>query len=142
MSNPIVLIAEEDADTREVLRNLLEPHGYDVVGAEDAMLACGLLSTVDPAVIIVDIMMPVVDGIGLIRWIRAREGHAETPIIAMSGYGEQHLREAMEVGANTIAKKPENIPNLPSMVHRFLGRNKRDRSGSPEDSWGNSLTAN
>jgi CheY-like chemotaxis protein len=120
LPNPTVLIADDDAPTREILRHLLEPYGYDVISAEDSMLAYGLLSTASPAVIIVDLMMPDVDGVGLIRWIRSHQQHAETPIIAMTAFGKEHLNEAKAVGATATIQKPEGIPQLPEIVKRLL----------------------
>jgi CheY-like chemotaxis protein len=78
-------------------------------------------------------MMPNVDGIGLIRWIRAKKEHIHTPIIAMTAYGEQHLKEAKDVGATATAKKPEDIPNLPAIVTRLLGKTKRIRNGNGQN---------
>ncbi|HZS46989.1 MAG TPA: response regulator [Blastocatellia bacterium] len=66
MFNPVVLIAEDDTDTRETLRQLLHVEGFEVIGAEDSILAYSTLAATRPDVIVVDVMMPKVDGIGLI----------------------------------------------------------------------------
>ena len=124
MSNPIVLIAEDDANTREILRVMLEVYGYDVISAEDAMLAYGLLSTAHPDVIIVDLFMPDVDGIGLIRWIRANEEYRDTPIIAMTAGSEEILTEALEMGATATVKKPNDISKLASIINGILDKSK------------------
>jgi len=120
LSTPIVLIAEDDADTRDVIRRLLESSGFIVVGAEDSMLALSALGSVRPDVILVDIMMPGVDGVGLIRWIRANPESETIPIIAMTAYEEFHLRRAEKAGANLSIRKPEQIPDLPQIVHRLF----------------------
>ena len=129
MSNPIVLIAEDDTDTRDVIRKLLESEGFIVIGAEDSMLALSALGSVRPDVILVDIMMPGVDGIGLIRWIRANPDSRLIPIIAMTAYGNFHLRQAEKAGANIGIAKPEQIPDLPEIIHHLIGNG---RSGSKQ----------
>jgi len=72
--------------------------------------------------------------IGLIRWISAKREHHKTPIIAMTAYGEEHLKEAIEVGATATLRKPDEVTDLPQIVNRLLGKNKRDISESGKSS--------
>jgi len=67
-------------------------------------------------------MMPAVDGIGLIRWIRAHENHAATPIIAMTAYDEDRLKQALAAGATATAQKPDDIVKIQHIVNRLMGR--------------------
>ena len=135
MPNEVVLVAEDDADTRETVRQLLTTAGYQVVAAEDSLLAYGLLSSVRPNLILVDIMMPRIGGVGLIRWIRNNREFSAIPIIAMSAYGEHHLQEAREAGATLTIQKPGDIPDLPSIVARFFNsRNQSNINGHSKPS--------
>jgi CheY-like chemotaxis protein len=90
LAKSLVLLAENDSNTRERIRLMLEMSGFDVIGAEDAILAYGVLSSVRPHVIVTSIVMPRVDGVGLIRWIKNDPDMADIPIIAMSEHGDMY----------------------------------------------------
>jgi len=136
LSNEVVLIAEDDTDTRETIRQLLITAGYQVVAAEDSLLAYGLLSSVKPGLILVDIMMPRIGGIGLIRWIKNNREFSSIPIIAMTAYGEQHLQEAKEAGATMTVQKPGDIPDLPSIVARLFASQNQPSVNGPRKQTG------
>jgi len=121
LANPVVLIAEDDADIRETLRELLKSHDYDVLAAQNSVLAYSILLSTTVQAVLVDIMMPGVDGLGLIRWIR--DENPDVPIVAMTAHGEEVLKEALAVGASAQVKKPLDIPRVPEIVDELLGRN-------------------
>jgi|SRR5882724_6162664 len=127
MSKALILVAEDDLDTRDTLRQLLETAGYDVVGAEDSILAYGLLQKKPPDVLLIDIMMPLIDGIGFIRWVRNTPRFVRTPIVAMTAYDERYLREAKEAGANLTLRKPGDIPDVAQIIERALVRSRQYR---------------
>ena len=58
MARALIMVAEDDTDTRNIVRELLESDGFEVVAAEDLILAYALLSPKQPDVLLVDIMMP------------------------------------------------------------------------------------
>ncbi len=116
----LVLIVEDDPSTLGIIRQLLELSGHQTLCAEDSMLAYGLLASEHPDVIITDIMMPRIDGLGFIRWIRSSPEYASIPIIAMTAYGEEYLKQAEEVGANASVRKPDQIIDLPRIVAGYL----------------------
>jgi len=118
----VVLVAEDDRDTLDTVRELLEAGGFEVIGAEDALLAYSLMASRRPDVILTDIMMPRVNGIGLVRWIRNDPSFASVPIIAMTAYGENYLKEAKRAGATRTIHKPEDIADLPHIVSSTLGQ--------------------
>jgi len=121
LSNHVVLIVEDDADTRDVLRTALESEGFTVMGAEDSVLALSALSSIRPDVIVVDLMLPRFDGISLIRWIRNDPESVKIPIVAMTAHGDFYLRQAERAGANLTVRKPEEMPDIPAMIKRLLG---------------------
>jgi CheY-like chemotaxis protein len=118
----VVLVAEDDRDTLDTVRELLEAGGFEVIGAEDSLLAYSLLASRHPDVIVTDIMMPRVNGIGLVRWIRNDPLFATIPIIAMTAYGDNYLAEAKQAGATRIIHKPDEIPDLPHIVSLTLNQ--------------------
>jgi len=135
LSNPTVLLAEDDSDTRELIRHLLESNNFTVIGAEDAILAYGVVSTAVPDIIVADIMMPKVDGVGLIRWIRTIPECDQTPIIAMTAYADSFLKHAEEAGATATIRKPEEISDLPDLINRLLSKYKVSGDGKAAASY-------
>ena len=122
MAKALILVAEDDDDTRNTVRELLERDGFEVVAAEDLILAYGLLTINQPDVILADIMMPELDGIGFIRWVRNNPEFGDVPIIAMTAYDEKYLIEAKEAGATMTIRKPTGIPDIADAVNKVLGR--------------------
>jgi len=116
----VVLVAEDDRDTLDTVRELLEAGGFEVIGAEDSLMAYSLMASRRPDLILTDIMMPRVNGIGLVRWIRNDPAFASVPIIAMTAYGHNFLTEAKRAGATRTIHKPEDIPDLPEIVSTTL----------------------
>ena len=81
-----VLVVEDTADTRRLLQFLLTEAGYDVRLAADGAAALRLLLHLRPDVIITDLKLPEVEGLELIRQIRAKGALAHTPIVAITAY--------------------------------------------------------
>src|SRR4051812_10530448 len=109
MAKALILVAEDDTDTRNTVRQLLEFDGFEVIAAEDLILAYGLLTINQPDVILADIMMPELDGIGFIKWVRNSPDFKNIPIVAMTAYDEKYLLEAKEAGATMTVRKPTGI---------------------------------
>jgi len=74
----------------------------------------------EPDLIITDINMPNLDGFGMIRELRATEGFADIPIIALTAYGEEQLERAREAGANEAVTKPLILEELVGLVNSLL----------------------
>src|SRR5882724_1621053 len=122
MAKALILVAEDDNDTRNTVRELLEMDGFEVIAAEDLILAYGLLSINQPDVILTDIMMPELDGIGFIKWVRNSPEFGDIPIVAMTAYDEKYLREAKEAGANMTIRKPTAIPDIAQAITKVLNQ--------------------
>jgi two-component system, chemotaxis family, chemotaxis protein CheY len=73
-----------------------------------------------PDLIITDINMPNLDGLGMIRELRAMEQFAGTPIIALTAYGEEQLEKARAAGADEALTKPTSLEGLVKLVDSFL----------------------
>lgn len=100
-----ILIVEDHADTRDGLAQLLELSGYRVMTVEDGRQGLEQASVQPPDLILTDIFMPVMDGIEMIKQVRATAGCQNTPILVLSGYGNKAL-EAVRAGANEALGKP------------------------------------
>lgn len=114
---PTVLIAEDDADNRELLKVMLEIWNFRVIVATDGREALQLAEKVRPDLILMDVKMPLLDGIETTRRIRDSAFISETPIIFLSGCAEPKYRNAAtEVGANAYLVKPLDFDKLQTVI--------------------------
>ena len=117
-----VLIVDDAADTRTLIRFLLERKGWHVMEAEDGHAACRILEDTDVKIVITDWMMPGMDGLGLIEWIRARDKNRYTYTILMTSRDEQRdCVQGFSVGADEYITKPV----APEILYARLGVAKR-----------------
>ena len=114
-----VLIVDDFTDTRKLVRLLLEKSGYEVDEAADGYEAVKKAVTSRPNLILMDIAMPIMDGIQAIQAIREHYGPTEVPIVALTAYGDFYQDRALDVGCNTVVQKPVAIADLPPLVERF-----------------------
>jgi len=120
MSNELVLIVEDEFAIAELLEMVLIDEGYRVVMAANGRqglqcLAQGPL----PDVVISDFMMPVLDGPGLLRAMRATEAHRDIPCIIMSSVPERSVRAHIDEYAGFI-RKPFRLGELVQLVVSVL----------------------
>jgi CheY-like chemotaxis protein len=105
---PLVLIAEDHEDSRDALRTLLDAFGYRVVEAENGRQAVELALAERPDLILMDMMMPQVDGFQATREIRAAEGLAGVPIVALTAM-EGARERVMQAGCDDMVAKPLDV---------------------------------
>jgi two-component system, cell cycle response regulator DivK len=114
-----ILIAEDHLDSRDALKALLEAFGYDVLEAVNGRQAVEIALAEDPDLILMDIMMPELDGFEATRQLRRHEATTSIPIIAVTAMeGAHHL--AIQAGANDYVRKPVDIRRLVAKVHDWL----------------------
>jgi CheY-like chemotaxis protein len=88
-----VLIAEDNAVNRELLHELLETGGYEVLEACDGQQALHMIEQTQPDILLLDVAMPVLDGFGAIREIRENPCLATMPVLALTAYAMQGDRD-------------------------------------------------
>ncbi|MFP5262322.1 MAG: response regulator [Blastocatellia bacterium] len=115
-----VLVVEDDAGSREMLLTVLGGQGLKVTGAEDGRAALELLASMRPDLIITDIQMPNLDGVGLIKALRARPEMRDVPILIFSACGGEMLSDAMQAGADAAAPKPLRLDSLVRLIESLL----------------------
>jgi len=115
-----ILIAEDHLDSRDALRALLEAFGYRVVEASNGLQAVKLAVEHAPDLILMDIMMPELDGFEATRELRLNPATTHTPIIAVTAMEGAH-NLALQAGANDFVRKPIDIRRLVAKVHTWLG---------------------
>jgi len=127
-----ILLVEDDADTQAALTMLFEFEGFDVITAADGEEAYLRAVSERPDLIVTDINMPNVNGLDLIRLVRADGRIDGIPIVAMSAVERQYLNRAMELGAIAVAQKPIEFDHFLSLVARIVSaRHRRSRNHSP-----------
>ena len=102
-----VLLADDNADLRNYITRLLSERGYEVEAIADGEAALAALRRKRPDLLITDVMMPRLDGFGLLRALREDEGFREIPVIMLSARaGEEAKVEGLDAGADDYLTKP------------------------------------
>lgn len=116
-----ILVADDKATGRELVRTVLEKSGYEVVEAENGIDALDLAQRVQPDLIILDIHMPGLDGFGVIKELRAGGAFATTPVIALTASAMQgDKQKAITAGFTGYISKPVSLSTLRAEVERLL----------------------
>jgi two-component system cell cycle response regulator DivK len=116
-----VLIADDKPKGRELVRTVLEKHGYAIIEASDGEEALRLARESRPDLIILDLHMPVLDGFGVIEALRRDDSFAATPVMALTASAMQGDRErAMALGFTGYVTKPIRLGFLREEVDRLL----------------------
>jgi len=119
--NPIVLVVEDDEDTRYLLRLGLEARGYRVCEAEDGEQAIALACRERPDAILMDISMPVLNGLTATARIRQHIELRKLPIIAVTAHHEVDLRDGAQAsGFTAYVTKPIDFDWLDELIKGLL----------------------
>ncbi len=118
-----ILIAEDNAVNRELLRELLEMRGYSVMEASDGEETLRMMEQSPPDLLLLDIGMPVLDGFAVIRQIRENPRLAPTPVVAVTAYAMQGDRETiLNAKFDGYLPKPVNSRSLADELNRLLNK--------------------
>lgn len=117
----MILIVEDYDDSREVLRFMLERCGYNVIEASDGIEAVDKARRFRPDLILMDISLPVVDGLTATRAIREVTGLG-VPIIAVTAFGSDFRSDASAAGCDELLEKPLDHRLLKPLIRRYLKR--------------------
>lgn len=115
-----VLVADDFGDTRRLTKLILEKNGYEVDEAADGFEAVKKAVEHPPDIILMDIAMPVMDGIQATQAIRKHFDLSEIPILAVTAYGEFYNERAREAGCNDVIQKPVAIASLHPTVSKYV----------------------
>ena len=132
MNTPKILIAEDEPHLREVLRFQLENAGYDVIEASDGEQAVEQAHQHQPDLLLLDVMMPHLDGYEVCRRLRSSFTTRQIPIIMLTAKTAESDRiQGLEGGANDYVTKPWQARELMLRVRNVLEWSKQQRSASP-----------
>jgi len=122
MKKKKVLVADDKATSRELVRTVLEKAGYEVCEAANGADAVRTARETRPDLIILDLHMPELDGFAAMKALRREEAFTKLPIVALTASAMQGDRErAMAVGFTGYITKPIRLGDLRSEVARLLG---------------------
>jgi len=124
---PHILVVDDEPNVRKVLGAMLEQAGYLTTRAATGDEALGLVRAQDPDLVITDLKMPGMDGLGLLR--RMKEGFPEIPVILLTAHGTVEAAvEAMKQGALDFLAKPFDKTRVLEIVAKGLGQAERARA--------------
>ncbi|MBA3822346.1 MAG: response regulator transcription factor [Ktedonobacterales bacterium] len=118
-----ILVVEDDAPLRDLLASRLRREGYGVIAAADGMSALIAATQVTPQLVVLDLMLPKLDGLEVCKQLRAREATRVTPILIISARTELTDRlVGLEVGADDYITKPFSWAELRIRIQTQLRR--------------------
>jgi CheY-like chemotaxis protein len=117
-----VLLVEDNLDNRMIYRTILEHVGYDVIEAVDGEEALRQARTQSPALILMDISIPKIDGYKVTRILKSEIATAGIPIIALTAHVlPTEEQQALEAGCDFYLAKPVEPQRVVEEVRRFIG---------------------
>jgi len=122
MPNKTILLVEDDFMNMRLAQHVLEAEGYTVLGATSGWEALNQIKNSLPDLILMDVQLPDIDGMTLVRIIRAGEAARKTVILALTAYAMKGDKEKiLKTGCNDYISKPINVETFVSTVRRYLG---------------------
>lgn len=123
MSNEKILIVDDDIDMQQVMTMFLKREGFTVFTVEDSFSALTIVEDEKPDLIILDVMMPHIDGFELCQYMRRI---TEAPILFFSGKVEDHAKVlGLGIGGDDYIEKTTSLPVVVARVKAHLRRNRR-----------------
>lgn len=115
-----ILIVDDAVDNSFLLQTLLESEGYQVEVADSGQAALEKIVSAPPALVLLDVMMPGMNGFEVTRQIRRNDRLPFIPIVLVSGYDQPDLNMALNVGANGFIRKPIDFEEVLKKVKDLL----------------------
>ena len=116
---PVILIAEDELSIAALLRDTLEDEGYAVVLARNGQEALDMLGTTQPALVLTDMMMPILDGLALCRAIQANPASQAIPVVLMSAIVDLPVSDGCR--STGFLKKPFDLQQVIDTVSNVIG---------------------
>lgn len=119
---PRIVLVEDNEDNRDMLSRRLTRKGYEVLIAVNGQEAVELVEKEMPALVLMDISLPVMDGFEATRRLKSGESTKHIPVIALTAHAMSGDREkAMEAGCDDYDVKPVELPRLLSKMEALIG---------------------
>ena len=118
-----VLIVEDDPEARKVLSLILKLDGYEISTAPGGAEAVQVMTTMIPDLLLLDVMMPDMDGYQVCGWVRANPATTAVPVVMLSGKADpESVARGLEVGADEYLSKPISPSKLSAQLRSVLAR--------------------
>jgi CheY-like chemotaxis protein len=114
--DPWVLIVDDDPDIREVLSMVLEVRGYHTATAEDGQAALDAMRTEKPALVLADLMMPIMTGAELVSSMKQDPRLSDVPVLLVTAWPAN----AVDLGANELLSKPVDVDHLLHSIKKYV----------------------
>ncbi len=115
-----VLLVDDEAAILKILRIKLRVSGYDVVAAPNGEKALDLVDSAKPDIVLLDVLMPDMDGFQVLKRLRTR---SDLPVIVFSARPE-NAQQALDLGADDYLGKPFDVDDLVKRIYRILEERK------------------
>ena len=116
-----ILVVEDQADTRQIIRDMLAPTDYEVTEVENGEQALAAIAKQQPDLILMDIQLPIMDGYTAMRQIRNDPALRSIPIIAVTSYAlSEEEQKARAAGCNDYVPKPFSPRQLLAKIRHYL----------------------
>lgn len=127
---PLILLVEDNADSRDMLRTLLQLWDFRVIEAHDGEQAIELARRESPSLILMDVKIPIVDGVEATRRIRDFAPPDKMPVVFVSGHAQPGFRlVALAAGGNDYLLKPLDFRELELVLNKYV-RKKEATDGA------------
>jgi CheY-like chemotaxis protein len=123
-----VLVVEDDPDIRQAMQELLQDEGYDCIFAENGLEALETLSVRTPSLLLVDLLMPVMNGVELIGRLQRDPRWSRIPVVVMTAAGDRIIGVDLNSLNVPVLRKPVDLASL----EQFLARHSRADAEIPE----------
>jgi CheY-like chemotaxis protein len=115
-----ILIVEDNEDARGFMKLLIENYGYQAIEAADGIEALEKFRRQQPDLVLMDVSLPLVDGLTTTKAIREIEGSGAIPIFVVTAFGKSFQEQAIEAGCNELISKPVDFHILRLLIEKYL----------------------
>lgn len=129
----LILIVDDDANYRKLLADVLKAEGYATLTAENGERAIAMARSAKPRLILIDVQMPVLDGLSAVKVLKADRDTRLIPVIAITALAMRDDRKRiLAAGCDGYLSKPVSIKDLRAEVNRYLGGKPEQTEGKKE----------
>lgn len=122
MTEKTVLIVEDEEDAADLFAEMMRVSGFRVLKTSKSVTAISMMTADKPDVVLLDIMMPEISGLDILRQMRRDPNLANIPVIVLTAKSmPSDIKNGMEAGASTYLTKPVGFNDLKEAVERALG---------------------
>ncbi|MBL4782414.1 MAG: response regulator [Porticoccaceae bacterium] len=133
-NNPRIMYVEDEADIREIAEFALEDEGFDLLICASGEAALQQVSAFSPDLILLDVMMPLMDGPSTLKLLRDLPGQATTAVVFLTAKVQPNEVEAyLALGALAVIAKPFDPMALPKQIRELVSRGNVKKPGASGD---------